>query len=164
MIGPCLPEKHFLQHILPYNLSLSFLFFRCTVEHSPLISHTESEIFFLMALQMKSDSLLHNDNDSLPNDNDSLPNDNDSLPNDSSFVVWLWWHFITDNARPLVLFSFFQYSWQKTSVQYKYLPMTGFELRTSGVGSDRSTNWATTTANCHLGVILLTILYIESKF
>ena len=24
--------------------------------------------------------------------------------------------------------------------------MTGFELRTSGIGSDRSTNWATTTA------------------
>ena len=26
--------------------------------------------------------------------------------------------------------------------------MTGFEPRTSGVGSDRSTNWATTTAHC----------------
>ena len=25
--------------------------------------------------------------------------------------------------------------------------MTGFEPRTSGIGSDRSTNWATTTAN-----------------
>ena len=24
--------------------------------------------------------------------------------------------------------------------------MTGFEPRTSGIGSDRSTNWATTTA------------------
>ena len=24
--------------------------------------------------------------------------------------------------------------------------MTGFELRTSGIGSDRATNWATTTA------------------
>ena len=24
--------------------------------------------------------------------------------------------------------------------------MTGFELRTSGIGIDRSTNWATTTA------------------
>ena len=30
-------------------------------------------------------------------------------------------------------------------VQYK-LPMTGFELQTSGVGSNRSANWATTTA------------------
>ena len=28
----------------------------------------------------------------------------------------------------------------------KFLPMTGFELQTSGIGSDRSTNWATTTA------------------
>ena len=26
------------------------------------------------------------------------------------------------------------------------MPMTGFEPRTSGIGSDRSTNWATTTA------------------
>ena len=25
--------------------------------------------------------------------------------------------------------------------------MTGFEPRTSGIGSDRSTNWATTTAH-----------------
>ena len=27
-----------------------------------------------------------------------------------------------------------------------FVPMTGFEPRTSGIGSDRSTNWATTTA------------------
>ena len=37
-------------------------------------------------------------------------------------------------------------SWQKTNVPFKSLPMTGFELRTSGVGSDRSSNWATSTA------------------
>ena len=29
---------------------------------------------------------------------------------------------------------------------FKKLPMTGLEPRTSGVGSDHSTNWATTTA------------------
>ena len=29
---------------------------------------------------------------------------------------------------------------------YKFLPMTGFEPQTSGIGSDRSTNWATTTS------------------
>ena len=29
---------------------------------------------------------------------------------------------------------------------YKSLPMTGFELQISGVGSDRFTNWAKTTA------------------
>ena len=29
---------------------------------------------------------------------------------------------------------------------FKSLPMTGFEPRTSGVGSDRSTNWDTSTA------------------
>ena len=53
------------------------------------------------------------------------------------------------HTRPLFLyfFVFSIHSWQKTNVQYKYkfLPMTGFEPRTSGIGSDRSTNWATTT-------------------
>ena len=43
------------------------------------------------------------------------------------------------------LFLSFQYSWQ-SNVQYKFLPMTGFEPRTSGFGTDRSTNWGTTTA------------------
>ena len=32
------------------------------------------------------------------------------------------------------------------NVQYKFFLMTGFEQWTSGIGSDRSTNWATTTA------------------
>ena len=36
----------------------------------------------------------------------------------------------------------------------KSLPMTGFEPRISGVGGDRSTNWATTTAQlCNLFVV-----------
>ena len=47
------------------------------------------------------------------------------------------------HSRPLFLFfSSFQYN----NVQYKCLPMAVFEPRTSGIGSDRSTNWATTTA------------------
>ena len=29
---------------------------------------------------------------------------------------------------------------------YKNLPVSGFEPRTSGIGSNRSANWATTTA------------------
>ena len=29
---------------------------------------------------------------------------------------------------------------------YKNLPVSGFELRTIGIGSDHSANWATTTA------------------
>ena len=37
----------------------------------------------------------------------------------------------------------------------KSLPMTGFEPRISGVGGNRSTNWATTTA-------LLFILFVKS--
>ena len=35
---------------------------------------------------------------------------------------------------------------KRTYVHYESLPMTGFELQTSEIGSDRSTNWATTTA------------------
>ena len=48
----------------------------------------------------------------------------------------------------LSLFSFFQYTVDSKQMFYinKFLPMTGFEPRTSGIGSDRSTNWATTTA------------------
>ena len=37
--------------------------------------------------------------------------------------------------------TFSLFSLQLTeNIQYKFLPMTGFEPRTSGVGSDRSTN------------------------
>ena len=48
------------------------------------------------------------------------------------------------------LFTIFTYlrivnSEQQIRVLYKILPMTGFEPRTSGVRSDRSANWATTT-------------------
>ena len=46
-----------------------------------------------------------------------------------------------------LFFFIFIFSIQLTiSVQYKFLPVTWFEPRTSGIGSDRSTNWATTTA------------------
>ena len=43
------------------------------------------------------------------------------------------------------LFYPFQYT-KQINVRYWCLPMTGFESRTSGVGSFCSTNWATTTA------------------
>ena len=63
-------------------------------------------------------------------------------------------HFLVlkmDHSGPLFpLFSSSQYSWQNTNIFYiKALPMTGFEQRTSGVRSDRSTNWATTISLCH---------------
>ena len=53
------------------------------------------------------------------------------------------------HSKPLFfIFVFSIHSWQKTNVQYinKFLPMTGFEPWTSGIGSNRSTNWATATA------------------
>ena len=42
--------------------------------------------------------------------------------------------------------SSYQYSWQETIALYISLSMTGFEPRTSGIASNHSTNWATTTA------------------
>ena len=46
------------------------------------------------------------------------------------------------------IFVFSIHSWQKTIVQYinNCLLMTGFELRTYGIGSNHCTNWSTTTA------------------
>ena len=50
------------------------------------------------------------------------------------------------------LFLSFQYtvdSKQMFNIN-KFMPMSGFEPQTSGIGSDRSTNWATTTAHFDL--------------
>ena len=50
-------------------------------------------------------------------------------------------------AIPDLVFFIFVFLVQLTvNVQYNFLPMTGFKLRISGIGSDRSTNWVTTTA------------------
>ena len=46
------------------------------------------------------------------------------------------------------LASFFIFSIQLTVMFYIKLPMTGFEVRTSGVGSNCSINGATTNALC----------------
>ena len=54
-------------------------------------------------------------------------------------------------ANPGHFFFIFVFSIQLTvSVQCKFLPMTGFDLQTYGVGSARSTNWASTTTQCIL--------------
>ena len=50
-------------------------------------------------------------------------------------------------ANPGLFFSIYVFSMQLTlNVQYKFLTMTGFEQKTSRSRSDRSNNWATTTA------------------
>ena len=44
-------------------------------------------------------------------------------------------------AIPGLFFFIYVFSIQLTeNVQYKFLPMTGFQLRTSGIGSNHSTN------------------------
>ena len=52
------------------------------------------------------------------------------------------------HSRPLFLYFrlFNAVNSKQINVQDKSLPMTGFEPETSDFGSDRSTNWATTTA------------------
>ena len=55
--------------------------------------------------------------------------------------------FLKNGLLSASFFFMFVSSIQLTvNVQYKFFPMTGFEPRTSGIGNDRSTNWATTTA------------------
>ena len=49
------------------------------------------------------------------------------------------------HSPPLFYICLFN-NWQWWNVLYNNLSMTGFKLRISGVGSDHSTNWATTTA------------------
>ena len=70
-----------------------------------------------------------------------------NVPLLSSFIILVFlknWPF----SASFTLFSFFHYTVDSKQMFYtnKLLPMTGFEPRTSGTGSDRSTNWATTTA------------------
>ena len=52
------------------------------------------------------------------------------------------------HSRPLFLYFrlFNTVESKQINIRYKSLPMTGLEPQTSGVGSDQSTNWATTTA------------------
>ena len=62
-------------------------------------------------------------------------------------------------AIPGLFFFIFAFSIQWiVNAQYKFLPMSGFKLRTSEIGSDRSTNWTTTTAP---GKILCWMLNVE---
>ena len=60
-------------------------------------------------------------------------------------------------AIPGLFFFIFVFSLQLT-VQCKFLPMTRFELRTYGIGSNRSTNWATTTAQQNIFALLFSSL------
>ena len=63
---------------------------------------------------------------------------------DTSFVIKGFFKW----SIPGPFFFIFVFSIQQltVNVQFKCLPMTGFKLLTPGIGSDHSTNWATTTA------------------
>ena len=59
----------------------------------------------------------------------------------------LSWHSFFKWANPGLFFFIFVVSTvNSTYIQYKILPMTGFEPQISGTGSNRSANCATTTA------------------
>ena len=69
------------------------------------------------------------------------------------------------HSRPLFLyFRHFnaQLTVNKCSIYiYKFLPMTGFEPRISGIGSDHSTNWATTTSQLFVKYLFNTNVKIK---
>ena len=58
--------------------------------------------------------------------------------------------FFWNGPFPVSFSLFLSFQYTVDSIQMfninKFLPMTGFEPRTSGIGSNCSTNWATTTA------------------
>ena len=76
---------------------------------------------------------------------------------DSNPSPYLWWvfFFLKKWAIPGLSFFIFVFSIQLTvNVQYQFLPMSGFERQTSGIESDSSTNWATTT-------VLVSVLWLS---
>ena len=66
-------------------------------------------------------------------------------------------------TSPGLFFLYFGFSIQLTiNVQYKYLPMTGFELQTSGVGSNCSTTACvlfTSFNKATLNILVVNVLY-----
>ena len=61
------------------------------------------------------------------------------LPITTVFFTLLVYSLKLGHSRPL-FFTFVFSTVNRKFVHYKILPMTGFELRTSGIGSDRSAN------------------------
>ena len=54
--------------------------------------------------------------------------------------------FLVGHSRPLFIYFRHFNTVDNKQMLNKILPMTGVKLRTSGIESDRSTNWATTTS------------------
>ena len=73
----------------------------------------------------------------------------------AAYQCSVWYNLAIQTALELLLFSkwaipghfffIFVFSKQLTTNKWNFLPMTGFEPQTSGVGSNHSTNWVTTT-------------------
>ena len=63
------------------------------------------------------------------------------------------------------LFYLLVSSFQQLAENYKILPITGFKLRTSGLGSDCFANWATTaTQLCFLPLALVMLDHYRAHF
>ena len=82
----------------------------------------------------------------------------------SHFTVWTIAFatpvYLKNRAIPGLFFFILVYSIQL--VEYINLPVTGFEQRTSSVGSDRSTNSVTTIATAAIHFISVVIIIIGS--
>ena len=77
-------------------------------------------------------------------------------------------YFFLKNGPFLASFLFSSFQYTVDIIQMfdinKFLPMTGFEPRTSGIGSDRSTNWATTTSPVYfVWIQLLCLCWMNKK-
>ena len=75
-----------------------------------------------------------------------------------AFPIFLNW------AIPGLFLFIFAFSIELTvNVQYKFLPMTGFKPGTSEMGSDHSTNWATTTAQWAFPILLQVSSHVQQQ-
>ena len=77
----------------------------------------------------------------------------------------VWGHTFIKWAIPSLFLFIFVFSIQLTvSIQYKFLPLTEFELQTSGIGSDRSTNWDATTSFILMLLVFVPDIFIHLTF
>ena len=75
--------------------------------------------------------------------------------------IWLFFSIMGHSRHLFIYFCLFN-TVDSRQWTIKILPMTGFEPRTSVIGSNRSTNWATTTA-LFLNVDSIFKLHVQSR-
>ena len=81
-------------------------------------------------------------------------------------TIYLFIHIFLNGPYPAIFFFFSSFQYTVDSKQMfninTFLPMTGFEPRTSGIRGNRSTNWATPLPLRHT-FYLLQKVYLEKS-